>query len=91
MVQRDEKGRILPGSVLNPVGTKPGTKQFFTIFKELLQEEYELKGHGKMTAGKAMSKSMIMKAIRGDVKAFEAVADRVDGKPHQSTDITSGG
>lgn len=78
-------GKFIPG---NPGGGKPkGSKHFATIFNEILKEEIQLKDFNgkpiKMTLSKAMSTAMARKAIRGDVSAFNAVADRVDGKPSQ--------
>ena len=69
-------------------GMRKGTKHFKTIFMEELLREVELKGMGKMPSGKAMSIAMIRKAISGDVYAFNAVADRVDGKPKQEVEGT---
>ena len=36
-----------------------------------------------------MAEAMVEKAIDGDVPAFREVADRMEGKPIQPTDITS--
>jgi len=82
-------GKFVKG---NPGGGYPkGKRHFATIFKEILQEEIQLKDFNgkpiKMTLSKAMSTAMARKAIRGDVNAFNAVADRVDGKPLQETNL----
>lgn len=90
-VKRDEKGRLLPGSVLNPVGAKPGYKQFKTVFMEKLMEEVKIKmasgGYSNVQAIEAMAQAMINKAINGDVYAFSVISDRVDGRPAQDTNI----
>ena len=87
-VRRGEHGRLLPGSKLNPSGPKKGYRQFKTVFMEKLMEEVKLKvpGGGTKTveAMEAMAQAMINKAISGDVYAFTAVSDRVDGKPAQN-------
>jgi len=36
-----------------------------------------------------MDMQMISKALRGDQKVYEAVVDRLEGKPKQTTDITA--
>ncbi len=38
-----------------------------------------------------MADAMIEKAITGDVPAFNAIADRMEGKPAQGVDLTSKG
>lgn len=70
-------------------GKPKGTKHFSTLFKEVLKEHIKLKDGSKMTIGDAMVKAMTSKAIRGDVSAFNAVADRVDGKAQQSLEVTA--
>ena len=88
LVKRDDKGRILPGEHLNPAGPKPGYKHFSTIILQELKREVELKGFGKMPSDKAMVIAMIRKSITGDVPAFNAVADRVDGKAKTEATVT---
>ena len=85
-----------PGQSGNPAGKPKGAKHFATLFKELLQEQVDIldKSTGKkqrMTMLKAMALSMAQQAMRGNVKAFSAVADRLDGKPQNYLDITSDG
>lgn len=84
---RNEKGQLLPGVVLNPAGKPKGTKHFATLFKELLQEQVKLKDGTKITMLKAMGLAMAQKAMKGDVNAFNAVSDRLDGKPNQSIEM----
>lgn len=85
-VARNEKGQFPPGTSGNPAGKPKGRKHFATIFMEVLQQEVNLGGK-KMTMSRAMTEAMVRKAIRGDVSAFNAVSDRVDGKPTQDMDI----
>jgi len=84
---RDEHGRLLKGVILNPAGKPKGTKHFNTLFNEILKEEIVLKDGTKMSMLKAMGQAMARKAIRGDVSAFNAVADRLDGKPKNEIDL----
>jgi len=83
-------GKFVKGNSASP-GHPKGQRHFATIFKELLREEIQLKDFNgkpiKMTLSKAMSTAMARKAIRGDVNAFNAVADRVDGKPSQEMNL----
>lgn len=74
---RNEKGQLLPGFSGNPSGLKKGTRHFETLFKEAVKKVAE----GEAEADDVlMVKQVIAKAKAGDLKAFEIVADRVDGK-----------
>lgn len=77
-------GQFLPGNNLS-TGKPKGTKHFTTLFQDMLKERITLKGaDGKpveMTMLRAMGLAMARKAMRGDVSAFNAVSDRLDGKP----------
>ncbi len=84
-----ETGQFLPGNTLSK-GKPKGTKHFATVFMEELKREVLLQtkdGDLKMTVDKAMARAMINKAIKGDVPAFNAVTDRVDGKPKQQHEL----
>lgn len=74
---RNEKGQLLPGHTANPNGLKKGTRHFETLFKEAVKKVAE--GEAE-TDDILMVKQVIAKAKAGDLKAFEIVADRVDGK-----------
>lgn len=86
--ERDEKGRIKKGTVLNPNGKPKGTRHFTTLFKDMLQEKIKMKDGTEMTMLRAMGLAMARSAIKGNVKAFEQVADRLDGKAVQAIEHT---
>lgn len=81
---RTPDGKFLPG---HSVHKPKGTKHFASLFAEILKEEVVLKDGSKITVGKAMAHAMARKAMKGDVHAFDSVADRMDGKPAQSIDV----
>jgi Family of unknown function (DUF5681) len=56
--------------------------------KELLTEALAEKKNG-ISAAQAIIRSMIVRAIKGDVKAAEMLFDRLFGKPKQQLDIDS--
>lgn len=88
-IKRDEKGRILPGSILNPEGMKPGTLHFKTLLMRAIKEI-----GGKTKDGRSVDideiivKKLITMAGDGNLKAIEMVLDRVDGKPTQALQLS---
>ena len=64
-----------------------------TVIKELIEAEYdtpeELKAmfpKDKYTGQELATMAMIVKSAKGDVAAFNAWADRLEGKPKQTID-----
>lgn len=43
------------------------------------------------TVAEQMDMAMILKAVKGDTRAYQALVDRLEGKPSQSVDMTTGG
>lgn len=88
-VKSEKSGGMVfaPGVSGNPAGKPKGTKHFSTLFKELLQEKIKLTDGTEITMLKAMGMAMAKKAIKGDVAAFNAVSDRLDGKPKQEVEM----
>jgi hypothetical protein len=77
-----------PGVSGNPAGKPKGTKHFATILKEVFKtEKVKLADGREVTLDIAMSIAIAKKAWKGDVRAFEAITDRFDGKPHQSMEM----
>lgn len=94
MPTRDAKGRIVPGMVLNPAGKPKGSKHFATLLMEQLKIMAKDKNGQpvlidgkKANLGELMTQAMIRQAVRGNVHAFDSVADRIDGKPKQDMEI----
>lgn len=59
-----------------------------TLLKEAIKNIANEEG---MKVDKQIIRTVYQRAIRGDMKAIELVFDRVDGKPLQEIDLTSGG
>jgi len=75
LVQRNEKGQLLKGSVLNPTGEKG--RQFQTLFREAVKRIAE----GNEEADDILIvRKVIDEAKKGNLKAVEIVLDRTDGK-----------
>ncbi|SIS11594.1 hypothetical protein SAMN05445060_2749 [Williamsia sterculiae] len=89
-----------PGQSGNPAGKKPGTRNFKTIVRELLEDggidwnkvpvknAKELEKRFGKRGGEALTYVMYAKGVAGDVPASKLVHDWAYGK---SVDITSGG
>lgn len=89
---------VQPGEVRNPNGKKRGTLNTSTIIKKWLSAKEELpdkdkdqlpeflrKKGLKLSQLDLMTLAMIKKGREGDVQAFNALLDRLDGKPTQKT------
>lgn len=79
--ERDAKGRILPGVSLNPAGKPKGTISLISIAKELLQRP--ILGD-RITYAEGIVKSLLDKALSGDVKAIITIINYIDGLPKQT-------
>lgn len=79
-----------PGKSGNPAGLKPGTRHTKTLLRELLAVTLEkenplTKEKQVLTAEQLMHLGQIAKAINdNDTRAYEAVLDRIDGRPTQT-------
>lgn len=65
----------------NPKG-RPKKQCIKQVIEAMFEAEIEIKGV-KYTHLEAATKTMVMKAIKGDVKAFEMLTNRLFGKPAQ--------
>ena len=78
----------------NPNGRPKGVQNSKTRLLRLLElvqkRRNPITGEDEdFTVLELMDMQMISKALKGDQKAYEAVVDRLEGKPKQTTDITA--
>lgn len=78
----------------NPAGKPKGTQHSKTRLLRLLdlvqKKRNPITGEEEeFTVLELMDMQMIAKALKGDQRAYEAVVDRLEGKPKQTTDITA--
>lgn len=83
---------IQKGEVRNPKGKPKGTKNFATIARKWLESPAETihpitKKRAHLTQLDVIILEQIKKARRGDTRAFEALLDRMDGKPSSQKEI----
>lgn len=67
----------------NPGGKPKEAKQFRDALNVAIK-----RAEGDRTKLAAMAEALVDKAVAGDVTAIREVADRLDGKPHQTAEIT---
>jgi len=70
-------------------GGKPDKLMRDALILELHQEAQD--ADGTMTKKlRQIARKLVDKAIEGDVPAIKEINDRVDGKPHQTTEVSGG-
>lgn len=84
------------GEVRNPNGRGKGVPNSATRYKRLLQlvEKQKNPVTGKLenfTVAEVMDMAQMVKARKGDTRAYEVILDRLEGRPAQSMDVTSAG
>lgn len=81
-VERDEKGRILPGQPsLNPAGRPKGTISLTAIIKQRL---LELSPDQKRTALEWLADNIIQDALENNNKMRQLIWNYLDGMPKQT-------
>lgn len=77
LVKRDEHGRVLPGSQLNPLGPKPGYKLLSTQLREALME---FATNSDKTKGRLLIDRLVLNALSGKERSIEIILERLEGK-----------
>jgi hypothetical protein len=80
----------------NPNGRPKGVPNTATRLKRLLELEQEILNpvtglKEQFTVAEQMDMAMIAKARKGDVRAYNALVDRLEGRPNQTIDQTISG
>ena len=78
----------------NPAGRPKGVPNSRTRLLRLLELVTKTKNpvtgeDEEFTIAEQLDMKLIAKAMKGDIKAYEVVFDRLEGKPKQTTDITA--
>ena len=84
---------IQQGTVLNPNG-RPKYKFIKDIFNVLLNEEVNVKDSNtgeamRLNRAELMAMAQVRKAANGDTRAFQAVIDRLEGRPIERLSVTT--
>lgn len=78
--------RFKPGISGNPAG-RPKFRTLSESLRAFLEQPID-KRKGSPTLAEEIAEAILKKARKGDVKAFIAIADRVEGKPAQKVELT---
>jgi hypothetical protein len=82
-IERDGKGRFVPGKSANPAGKPKGSVSIVTEIKAKLQE---IDPKSKKTFLELFTAKLFKKALKeGDTAIMRDIIDRVDGKPLNPT------
>lgn len=78
----------------NPAGRPKGVPNSRTRLLRLLELVTKTKNpvtgeDEEFSIAEQLDMKLIAKAMKGDIKAYEVVFDRLEGKPKQTTDITA--
>lgn len=71
----------------NPRGSKPDKLMRDALLVALNREAEDADGQPTKNLA-LLASALVKKAVGGDVAAATAVMDRVDGKPHQTAEVT---
>ncbi len=94
--QNIEQHKFKPGQSGNPAGRPPGIPNAKTRYKRLLElvtkKANPVTGEiEEFTQLELMDMAIFNKALKGDLRAYKEVMDRLEGTSAQSVDLTSGG
>lgn len=90
-IERDEKGRLKKGVVLNPHGRPKGSVGFATKWKNAIDKIAEQNEIDPDDVEQQLLLVAYKKAKSGDYSFYKDIFDRVYGKAEQSIDHTTGG
>lgn len=88
-----EETRFRPGQSGNPAGRPPGIPNAKTRYKRLLEltskKANPVTGDlEEFTQLELMDMAVFNKALKGDLRAYQEIMDRLEGKPQQSVDMS---
>ena len=84
--------RFVKGQSGNPGGRPKLPWTFGELYRKELEKKLAVKGSKKrVEAKKAVAMRIVRMAIEGDLNAMKEIANRYEGFPKQTTDLTSDG
>ena len=74
----------------NPAGRPAGIRDRRTLRLELIEALAEIADDGQATKLRRLCDAIVAQGLRGNVQAFTAIADRVDGRPLAQDEVERG-
>ena len=93
-IPNQEIGQFKKGVSGNPAGKPKGVEHSKTRLLRLLQLVTKVRNpvtgeDEEFTIAEQLDMKIIAKAMKSDLRAYQEILDRLEGKPKQTTDITA--
>ena len=93
-IPNQEIGQFKKGQSGNPAGKPKGVEHSKTRLLRLLQLVTKVRNpvtgeDEEFTIAEQLDMKIIAKAMKSDLRAYQEILDRLEGKPKQTTDITA--
>jgi hypothetical protein len=93
-IPNQEIGQFKKGQSGNPAGKPKGVEHSKTRLLRLLQLVTKVRNpvtgeDEEFTIAEQLDMKIIAKAMKSDIRAYQEILDRLEGKPKQTTDITA--
>lgn len=89
-VERNEKGQLQKGSILNPEGLKEGTKHFHTLMDETVEEIAKANNITKGEVWRVLLKRSYSEAKNGNYQFYKDIFDRYYGQAAEKHELDVG-
>jgi len=89
IIERDEKGRLQKGVILNPNGRPKGARNFTTIVEEALLKLGTTEKGEKIEVKKALGEKVIKMALDGNEQMIKLIWNYLDGMPSQNINLSN--
>ncbi len=89
IIERDEKGRLQKGVILNPEGRPKGSKNFTKIVEEALRKIATTDKGEKIEIERALGEKVVKMALEGNEQMIKLIWNYKDGMPSQNVNISN--
>src|SRR3990167_3003113 len=90
-IERNQKGQLQKGSILNPDGRPQGSKSFTTLMDEAVEEISKANNISKGEVWQILIKRGYSEAKDGNYPFYKDLLDRYFGKAQENVDVNLSG